>query len=247
MNRANFKAKNTMGQVSDNLYHVRAKLEACACSYQRKADGITLLCVSKTKPVASILEAYNAGERHFGESYAHEAEDKINEIKSLGYNNIVWHFIGPIQSNKTKIVASCFDIVESVDRVKIARRLNDQRPAELKPLDVLVQVNISDEDQKSGCSFDELPELITAVQELPRLHLRGLMGIARETDDVAEIETEFKALQQEFNKYHASLPDFDMLSMGMTHDMDTAIKCGSTEVRIGTAIFGAREYPQHHG
>ncbi len=235
-----------MGQVSDNLYHVRAELKASASSYQRDAEDITLLCVSKTKPVASILEAYNAGERHFGESYAHEAEAKINEIKILGYNDIVWHFIGPIQSNKTKIIASCFDIVESVDREKIARRLNEQRPAELKPLDVLIQVNISDENQKSGCSFTDLPALISTIQELPRLKLRGLMGIARETDDVTEIEKEFTALQQVFNKYHASLPDFDMLSMGMTHDMDSAIKCGSTEVRIGTAIFGAREYQQRN-
>ena len=231
-----------MTAISDNLSHIHQELTAYCQKYQRSTDEITLLCVSKTKPVESILEAYHAGERHFGESYAHEADDKIAAIKEQGYNDIIWHFIGPVQSNKTKIIAACFDIVESVDRIKIAERLNDQRPDGLPALQVLLQVNISDEEQKSGCSFEELPALIEFVQQKPRLKLRGLMGIAKETDDKAEIERSFARLNAEFQKYHAQLADFDMLSIGMTHDMEEAVKCGSTEVRIGTAIFGPREY-----
>ena len=231
-----------MGQISNNLFHIHQAIDDCANKYQRSPQSVTLLCVSKTKPIASILEAYQSGERHFGESYAHEADSKIQELKDKGYNDIVWHFIGPIQSNKTKIIATYFDIVESVDRIKIAERLNDQRPSELKPLEVLIQVNISDEEQKSGCSFAQLPELIAFIKQKKRLHLRGLMGIAKETDDQAEIECSFIALKKEFDKYHAQYPDFDILSMGMTHDMEAAIKCGTTEVRIGTAIFGPREY-----
>lgn len=231
-----------MGQVSENLSHIHQELLAYEQKYQRGKNSVTLLCVSKTKPVASITEAYLHGERHFGESYAHEAEGKIQELKAWGYQDIVWHFIGPIQSNKTKIIAACFDIVESVDRIKIAERLNDQRPSDLKPLEVLVQVNISHEEQKSGCSFIDLPELIAFIQTKERLKLRGLMGIAKETDDAAEIEASFSKLRQLFNKYHARIKDFDILSIGMTHDMESAVKCGSTEVRIGTAIFGPREY-----
>lgn len=231
-----------MGQVSANLSHIHREIAQYTAKFQRSADAVTLLCVSKTKPQGAILEAYQAGERHFGESYAHEAADKIRDLKAQGYNDIVWHFIGPIQSNKTRLIAENFDIVESVDRIKIAERLNDQRPAGFKPLQVLVQVNISDEDQKSGCSFTELPELIAFIAQKERLQLRGLMGIAKETDDLAEIESSFMALKREFDKYSAQYPHFDILSMGMTHDMEAAIKCGSTEVRIGTAIFGPREY-----
>lgn len=231
-----------MATISDNLSHIHQELTAYCQKYQRSTDEITLLCVSKTKPIESILEAYHAGERHFGESYAHEADDKISALKEQGYNDIIWHFIGPVQSNKTKIIASCFDIVESVDRIKIAERLNDHRPDDLPALQVLLQVNISDEDQKSGCTFEDLPALIEFVQQKPRLKLRGLMGIAKETDDKAEIERSFARLNAEFQKYHAQLADFDMLSIGMTHDMEEAVKCSSTEVRIGTAIFGPREY-----
>ena len=231
-----------MGQISDNLFHIHQDLDLCFDKYQRDPTSITLLCVSKTKPIASILEAYQTGERHFGESYAHEADSKIKELKEAGYNDIVWHFIGPIQSNKTKIIATYFDIVESLDRIKIAERLDAQRPAGLKPLDVLVQVNISEEDQKSGCSFEDLPALIAFIQQKEHLNLRGLMGIAKETDNSEEIENSFMALKNEFDNYRKQYPHFDILSMGMTHDMESAIKCGSTEVRIGTAIFGPREY-----
>ncbi len=231
-----------MGQVSANLSHIHQEISQYSSSYQRPADAVTLLCVSKTKPQTAIIEAYQDGERHFGESYAHEAAEKIQDLKAQGYNDIIWHFIGPIQSNKTRLIAENFDIVESVDRIKIAERLNDQRPAGFKPLQVLVQVNISDEDQKSGCSFTELPELIGFIEQKEHLQLRGLMGIAKETDDLAEIERSFMALKREFDKYSAQYPHFNILSIGMTHDMEAAIKCGSTEVRIGTAIFGPREY-----
>ncbi len=231
-----------MKNISDNLYHVHQSINQYCADCGRSPAEVTLLCVSKTKPVSEIIAAYQAGERHFGESYAHEAGDKIPEIKGLGYSDIVWHFIGPVQSNKTRIIAENFDVVESVDRIKTARRLNEQRPADLPPLQVLVQVNISDEEQKSGCTLEQLPELIAFIQTQERLKLRGLMGIARETDDQEEIRRSFVLLADAFQKWQESIPDFDTLSLGMTHDMAAAIACGSTEVRIGTAIFGPRVY-----
>ena len=189
-----------------------------------------------------VIEAYNDGERHFGESYAVEASEKIEQLKELGYNDIVWHFIGPIQKNKTKLIATHFDIVESVDRVIVAKRLDEQRPDNLKPLEVLIQVNISDESQKSGCAIADIDELIKEIQSLKKLKLRGFMGIGKDTDSREEIQKEFAQLKNLFDKYKTSIDDFDILSMGMTHDMDLAIAHGSNEVRIGTAIFGAREY-----
>lgn len=235
-----------MSQISANLSHVHQLLSECAASCGREKSSITLLCVSKTKPVSAVLEAYACGERHFGESYANEAKDKIEEIKAQGYKDIVWHFIGPIQSNKTKIIASCFDIAESVDRIKIATRLNEQRPDNMPPLEVLIQVNISDEEQKSGCSFEEVKPLADFIRTQPKLRLRGFMGIAKETDNIPEIEASFTRLQQLFAEYAAADPDIKVLSLGMTHDMASAIRCGSTEIRIGTAIFGPREYHHHN-
>lgn len=231
-----------MKKISDNLYHIHQSIEQACAACGRSADTVTLLCVSKTKPAADIIEAYQAGERHFGESYANEAGEKIPALKDMGYSDIIWHFIGPVQSNKTRIIAEHFDVVESVDRIKTARRLNEQRPAGLPPLQVLVQVNISAEEQKSGCSFAELPSLIDFIQSQEHLRLRGLMGIARETDDHEEIRHSFTALAEAFKKWQDSIPGFDTLSIGMTQDMAAAIACGSTEVRIGTAIFGPREY-----
>lgn len=231
-----------MDSIVHNLKAVNTQVSNFSQLYERKIEDITLLCVSKTKPEDMVIEAYNSGERHFGESYAVEASEKIASLKEKGYKDIIWHFIGPIQKNKTKLIAEHFDIVESVDREIVAKRLNDQRPPFKKPLEVLIQVNISDEDQKSGCLISDVDALVKAIDALPNLKLRGFMGIGKDTENRAEIEAEFAQLQSLFNEYKTKRPDFDILSMGMTQDMDLAIKKGSTEVRIGTAIFGARVY-----
>lgn len=231
-----------MNTITENLNHIHDFINKAITDSKREKNSVTLLCVSKTKPKEMVLEAYKDGERHFGESYAVEASEKIDQLKNLGYNDIIWHFIGPIQKNKTKLIASHFDIVESVDRVIVAKRLNEQRPDGLKPLEVLIQVNISDESQKSGCSPNDIDELIQEILNCKKLKLRGFMGIGKDTDNRDEIIQEFAQLKDLFNKYKTRVNDFDILSMGMTHDMDLAIAQGSTEVRIGTAIFGAREY-----
>lgn len=231
-----------MGTISDNLYQVHAQINEACAQCGREPDEVKLLCVSKTKPIEDILEAYRQGERHFGESYAAEASQKIPAIKEQGIDDIVWHFIGPVQSNKTKLIARHFDMAESIDRVKIIERLNEQRPEELKPLEILLEVHISHEEQKSGCAIEDLPPLIEAALKAPRLCLRGLMGIATDTPDKALIESEFATLKTLFDRYRECAPRFDIISMGMTHDLKEAIQCGSTEVRVGTAIFGPRVY-----
>lgn len=231
-----------MENILHNLNEVNTKVSNFSQLHGRKNGDVKLLCVSKTKPKEMIIAAYNAGERHFGESYAVEASEKIAALKELGYKDIVWHFIGPIQKNKTRLIAEHFDIAESVDREIVAKRLNDQRPPFKKPLEVLIQVNISNEDQKSGCPIEEVDSLIKAIDSMPNLKLRGFMGIGLDTDDTAEIEKEFAQLQRLFEEYKTKRSDFDILSMGMTQDMELAIKKGSTQIRIGTAIFGAREY-----
>ncbi len=231
-----------MDEIRENLSKVHLQIEKSCKNYKRELSEVTLLCVSKTKPVEKIIKAYNLGERHFGESYAVEASEKITYLKEQGYNDIKWHFIGPIQKNKTKLIAAHFDMVESLDREIVAKRLNDQRPAELPPLEVLIQVNISDEEQKSGCAVSELDNLIATVQSCPNLKLRGFMGVGLDTPDFEIIDQEFFKLKTLFDEYSKKIADFDILSIGMTHDLDIAIKDMSTEVRIGTAIFGAREY-----
>ncbi|MBO6257737.1 MAG: YggS family pyridoxal phosphate-dependent enzyme [Succinivibrio sp.] len=230
-----------MKSISDNLSHIHEQILTSAKANSRDAKEITLLCVSKTKPVEDIIAAYNRGERAFGESYAVEAAEKIAYLKTQGYNDICWHFIGPIQKNKTRLIAENFDVVESVDREIVAKRLNEQRPAALGKLRILIQVNISAEDQKSGCSFAELPDLIAFVQSCDNLCLTGFMGVARETDDKEEIASSFAQLKKVFDEYKGAL-NLTSLSIGMTHDLDEAIANGSTEVRIGTAIFGPRVY-----
>ena len=229
--------------MHESIKRVRVNMEAAAKRAGRDVSEITLICVSKTKPREQILEAYAAGERHFGESYATEAAAKIESLKDSGLDGVVWHFIGPIQKNKTKIIASYFDVVESVDRQIIAQRLDAQRPPHLPPLDILLQVNISGEAQKSGCSPEALPALVDYVKTCPRLRLRGLMGIAREGAPEEEILTSFTRLRQLFERLHEECGT-DILSMGMSGDLESAVKAGATEVRIGTDIFGAREKKQ---
>ena len=226
-----------MSTIAENIAKVGARIRAAAQASGRDLDGIGLLAVSKTKPAAAVREAFAAGIRDFGENYLQEALEKQAELSDLP---LIWHFIGPIQSNKTKPIAEHFAWVHSVDRLKIAQRLSEQRPSSLPPLNICLQVNVSAEDSKSGCAPAELAALALAVSQLPNLRLRGLMAIPEPTDDVAAQRTAFARLRE----LRDGLPlPLDTLSMGMSHDLDAAIAEGATWVRIGTALFGARDYP----
>jgi pyridoxal phosphate enzyme (YggS family) len=202
---------------------------------------VGILAVSKTFPAESVLEAVAAGARAFGENYVQEGVDKALAVRQVaGLPALEWHFIGPIQSNKTREVAEHFDWVHSIDRLKIAQRLSDQRPADLPPLQVCVQVNVSGEQSKSGVSLPEAAALVRAVAAMPNLKLRGLMAIPEPTDEPARQRAAFamlRALRDEINSEGLSL---DTLSMGMSADLESAIAEGATLVRVGTAIFGKR-------
>ena len=224
-------------QLSDNIAKVRSRVRQSAEKCQRQESAILLLAVSKTRPAEAIRSAAGCGLRDFGENYLQEALDKIAQLQDL---DLVWHFIGPIQSNKTRPIATHFDWVHSVDRAKIARRLNDQRPESLAPLNICLQVNISGEDSKSGVNPAELPALAQAVAVLPRLRLRGLMAIPAPTDDIARQHANFSRLRELLEEVRQIAGDADTLSMGMSADMEAAIAEGATIVRIGTDIFGPR-------
>ena len=225
-----------MSTIAENIAKVGERIREAAQASGRDLDGIGLLAVSKTKPAAAVREAFAAGLRDFGENYLQEALDKQAELSELP---LIWHFIGPIQSNKTKPIAEHFAWVHSVDRLKIAQRLSEQRPAGLPPLNICLQVNVSAEASKSGCAPAELAALAQAVSQLPNLRLRGLMAIPEPTDDVAAQRAAFARLRE----LRDGLPlPLDTLSMGMSHDLDAAIAEGATWVRIGTALFGARDY-----
>ncbi|MDY0835339.1 MULTISPECIES: YggS family pyridoxal phosphate-dependent enzyme [Pseudomonas] len=227
-----------MSTIADNISLVSERIRAAAQASQRDADSVHLLAVSKTKPAQAIREAYAAGMREFGENYLQEALGKQAELTDLPLS---WHFIGPIQSNKTRAIAENFAWVHSVDRLKIAQRLSEQRPADLPPLNICIQVNVSGEASKSGCTPADLPALAEAISALPRLKLRGLMAIPEPTDDRAEQDAAFATVRD----LQASLNlGLDTLSMGMSHDLESAIAQGATWVRIGTALFGARDYGQ---
>ncbi len=227
-----------MSTIADNIASVAARIAAAANAAGRDESSIHLLAVSKTKPAAALREAHAAGIRDFGENYLQEALGKQLELVDLP---LTWHFIGPIQSNKTRAIAEHFDWVHSVDRLKIAQRLSEQRPAELPPLNICIQVNVSGEASKSGCAPADLPALATAIAQLPRLRLRGLMAIPEPTDERAAQDAAFAAVRQLQEQLNL---DLDTLSMGMSHDLESAIDQGATWVRIGTALFGARDYGQ---
>ena len=232
-----------MNDIAHNLAQVRDKISAAATRCGR-SEEITLLAVSKTKPASAIAEAIAAGHRAFGENYVQEGVDKIRYFQEQGNSDLQWHFIGPLQSNKSRLVAEHFDWCHTVDRLRIATRLSEQRPAEMPPLNVLIQINISDENSKSGIALSELDALAEAVAQLPGLQLRGLMAIPAPE---ADYDRQFAVAQQmavAFEALKAGYPTVDTLSLGMTDDMDAAIAAGSTMVRIGTAIFGARDYTQ---
>lgn len=227
-----------MSTIAENIAKVGARIREAAQASQRNFADIGLLAVSKTKPAEAIREAHAAGVCDFGENYLQEALEKQTQLADLP---LIWHFIGPIQSNKTRPIAEHFDWVHSVDRLKIAQRLSEQRPAHLPALNICLQVNVSGEDSKSGCSPEELTALAQAVVALPNLRLRGLMAIPEPTDDVAAQHAAFARLRQLRDELALNL---DTLSMGMSHDLEAAIAEGATWVRIGTALFGARDYGQ---
>ncbi|GAB6264162.1 YggS family pyridoxal phosphate-dependent enzyme [Photobacterium sp. R1] len=234
-----------MSSIRQNITKVTQEIcEACEkCG--RRADSVQLLAVSKTKPVSAISEAIAAGQLAFGENYVQEGVDKIQHFAATKPDlALSWHFIGPIQSNKTRPVAEHFDWVHSVDRAKIARRLSEQRPDNLPPLKILLQVNTSGEASKSGVEFDELAALAAEIISLPNLELRGLMSIPEKADDYDSQLSAFTLLAQARDRLQQQLPEttLDTLSMGMSGDMEAAVAAGSTMVRIGTAIFGARNY-----
>ena len=222
----------------DNIAKLLERVRLRSQKSQKAESDIILLAVSKTRPAEDIRAAYECGLTQFGESYLQEAVDKIAELKDL---SITWHFIGPSQSNKTRPIAEHFQWAQSIERPKIARRLNDQRPDDLPPLQVCLQVNISDEQSKSGVSLNELDDLAALVEQLPRLELRGLMAIPAATNVESEQQAAFATLRQAFEQLKLKHPQIDTLSMGMSGDMDAAIAEGSTMVRIGTAIFGPRQ------
>jgi pyridoxal phosphate enzyme (YggS family) len=227
-----------MSTIPDNVLSVSARITAAAQATGRDAASIGLLAVSKTKPAEAVREAHAAGMCEFGENYLQEALGKQAQLADLPLS---WHFIGPIQSNKTRAIAENFAWVHSVERLKIAQRLSEQRPGHLPPLNICIQVNVSGEASKSGCAPADVAELAQAIGALPNLRLRGLMAIPEPSQDRAVQDAAFeqvRLLQESLN-----LP-LDTLSMGMSHDLESAIAQGATWVRIGTALFGARDYGQ---
>jgi PLP dependent protein len=222
--------------IHSRLKHILEQIRQAEIAYKRKPGSVLLLAVSKTKSAKDIAVAYQAGQRHFGESYSQEALKKQQE---LGAFDITWHFIGPVQSNKTKALATHFDWIHSVDSFKIAKRLSEQRPCALPPLNICLQINTSGELSKSGISLDELPYLCKSVGMLPNIRLRGVMAIPKAEEDFELQRLPYKTLYQAVAKFEN--PEFDTFSFGMSGDLNAAIAEGSTIVRIGTALFGARE------
>ncbi len=232
-----------MNTVQDNLLNIKNEIKKIAKECGRDPNTIQLIAVSKTKPVEQIMEAINAGQLAFGENYVQEGIEKIQYFeKNMPNNDLIWHFIGPLQSNKSKLVAEHFDWMHTIDRFKIAQRLSDQRPNHMAKLNVLIQVNISQEASKSGVKPEEVTDLVKQIVALPNLNLRGLMAIPEIENDYDKQLNVFTKMQQLLHSLQKDYPFMDTLSMGMSGDMPAAISAGSTMVRIGTAIFGARQY-----
>lgn len=233
-----------MNKIRDNLQIIGAKIEQFSKQYKRPETSVSLLAVSKRHTIDKIKEAYESGQRSFGENYVQELLEKQEQLKNL---DIEWHFIGPLQSNKAKKIAEATAWVHAVDRLKIAKRLSDNRPDDMLPLSICLQVNISEEESKSGINPDELLTLALEVVKLPKIILRGLMVIPAPEQDItkqrevfAKVSTLKQNLQKQLNENDFSIK-LDTLSMGMSNDIESAIAEGSTIVRVGTAIFGQRE------
>ncbi len=223
--------------IAQNIAKLSERIRTASQKYGRNPDDISLLAVSKTQPAEAVRAAAAAGIADFGENYLKEALDKKQQLSGLPLR---WHFIGPIQSNKTRLIAAHFDWVHSVEREKIARRLSEQRPADLPPLQLCLQVNISEEHSKSGVAPTELAALADAVQGFPNVQLRGLMAIPAASDDPRQQRQAFAALRTCLQDLQRNHPRLDTLSMGMSADLEAAVAEGSTIVRIGTDIFGPR-------
>ena len=235
-----------MSRIAQNLQAVISTIVASEHEAGRPAQSVRLLAVSKTFGPEAVLEAVQAGQRAFGENYLQEGVDKIRALAAatpMPDQALEWHFIGPIQSNKTRPIAEHFDWVHTVEREKIALRLNEQRPAELAPLNICLQVNISGEASKSGVAPDQVLALAQAVAGLPRLRLRGLMAIPEPEDDFDKQRAAFRRVRELYDALRAQGLALDTLSMGMSGDMRAAVLEGATIVRVGSAIFGARSYP----
>ena len=228
-----------MNQSQQSRQSVLDQIQQACGRVQRDPASVQLLAVSKTHPSQSLREMYQAGQRSFGENYLQEALTKIDELQDL---EIEWHFIGHVQRNKTKHLAEKFDWMHGVDRLIIAERLSSQRMDSRKPLNICIQVNIDGQDSKDGCQPDEVVELVKQISQLPNIRLRGLMVIPAPENSVAFADA--KTLFEQVKSLHARPQDWDTLSMGMSGDLDAAIAAGSTMVRVGTALFGARDY--HH-
>ena len=223
---AQFLRLNQFLMISDNLKKVKSRIDSVQSS-----QDVELIAVSKTRSINEIQEAVDAGQIHFGENYLQESIDKIEHFEG---NGLVWHFIGPIQSNKTTSIANHFDWVHSVDRIKIAKRLSDQRSPSLGLLNILIQVNVDKEETKSGVYIEEIDEIVSEISILPNLSLRGFMTIPKPENS----ESSFSEMKRLISKY----PELDSLSMGMSSDLEVAIENGANLVRVGTDIFGPRSY-----
>ncbi|MDR0702187.1 MAG: YggS family pyridoxal phosphate-dependent enzyme [Azoarcus sp.] len=231
-----------MASIITNLRAVHARIAAAAQAAGRDPASVSLLAVSKTWPVAQVHAVFEAGQRAFGENYVQEGVKKVAALAGLG---LEWHFIGPVQSNKTRLVADAFDWVHSIERLKTAERLSAQRDAARPPLQVCLQVNVSGEASKSGVAPEEAPALAHAVTTLPRLRLRGLMCIPEPDGGQDTLRRRFALLRQLRERLASEGLALDTLSMGMSHDLEAAIAEGATLVRVGTAIFGERQKPNH--
>jgi len=223
--------------ISENVEFVLNRIRKAEEQFNRSKGSVKLLAVSKKCSTEQIIAAHEAGLRDYGESYLQEAERKITALAQYPLN---WHFIGPVQSNKTKGIAACFDWVHSIDRLKTAQRLNEQRSTDLKPLNVCIQVNVSNESTKSGILLEALPDLVEAVSQLSALRLRGLMTIPAPSTDFEEQRIPYRRLHQAFQALRDAGYNLDTLSMGMSQDLEAAIAEGATMVRIGSMLFGER-------
>lgn len=218
--------------LAERLQATQMRIKSALIANHRPENSVTLIAVSKTKPASDIATLYRLGQRHFGENYLQEA---LSKQQTLAHYAINWHFIGPIQSNKTKDLAHYFSWVHSVDRIKIANRLNDQRPVNLPPLNICLQINISAETSKSGLPLPDIPDMIKAIRQLPNLRLRGVMAIPARLEGFEQQCQPYQQIYQAINKF-----DLDTYSFGMSHDLEAAIFAGANCVRIGTALFGTR-------
>nr|WP_250658855.1 YggS family pyridoxal phosphate-dependent enzyme [Alkalimarinus coralli] len=227
-----------MISIADNVKNVSQRIQKATKEAARSENSVQLLAVSKTRSAEALKTAIEAGLTQFGENYLQEA---LTKISALADYPLTWHFIGPIQSNKTRAIAENFDWIHSVDRLKIAQRLSAQRPNDKAPLNICIQVNINDEHSKSGIHLSELASLSKAISDLPNIKLRGLMTIPASSQDEPALRDSFKAMAHAFETLKQQHADIDTLSMGMSGDIEAAIAEGSTMVRVGTALFGSRE------